>query len=121
MGHHGPISLHKLGENSLGVTLLGPLTTQCEACILAKMYRQISRRPGNRKVTKPIQELHIDWTDFDKAMDGFIRTMFITDKYTGLLIPYFMSTYGEELETLKILKDLMAWCKQRNLLIERIR
>ena len=54
-------------------------------------------------------------------MDGFIRTMFITDKYTGLVIPYFMSTHGEESETLKILKDLMAWCKQRNLLIERIR
>ena len=121
MGHPGPISLHKLGENSLGVTLLGPSTTQCEACSLAKMHRQISRRPGNRKVTKPFQELHIEWTDFDKAMDGFIRTMFITDKYTGLVIPYFMSTHGEESETLKILKDLMAWCKQRNLLIERIR
>ena len=41
MGHPGPISLHKLGENSLGVTLLGPSTIQCEACSLAKMHRQI--------------------------------------------------------------------------------
>jgi len=32
MGHPGPMSLHKLGANALGVVLRGPSTTECEFC-----------------------------------------------------------------------------------------
>ena len=45
MGHPGPMSLHMLGKNSLGVRLRGLKTVQCPHCSLAKIKRQISQRP----------------------------------------------------------------------------
>ena len=44
MGHPSPASLDKLGQNSLGVNLVGPSTTECEACAQAKITRQVSYR-----------------------------------------------------------------------------
>ncbi len=113
MGHPGPMSLHKLGANSLGVILRGPSTTECEFCSQAKIRRQISRRPPDRKVTKPCQEIHIDWTDLETAYEGFVRIMFITDRYSGMVFPYFMSTHGEEKENLRVLKDFVNWMNKR--------
>jgi transposase InsO family protein len=113
MGHPGPMSLHKLGANSLGVALRGPSTTECEFCSQAKIRRQISRRPPDRNITKPCQEIHIDWTDLETAYEGFVRVMFITDRYSGMVFPYFISTYGEEKENLRVLKDFVNWMSQR--------
>ena len=122
MGHPGPMSLHKLAANSLGVKLSGPSTTECQACSQAKISRQISRRPPEREIKKPCQEIHIDWTDLKEAHDGFVRVMFITDKFSGMVFPYFMSTHGEEKENLRVLKDFVGWMETRyGLKIEVIR
>ena len=60
MGHVGPMSLHKLGSQTLGVRLKGPSTVQCSRCAIAKIKRQVSRRPPDRT---PGQEIHVDLTD----------------------------------------------------------
>jgi transposase InsO family protein len=113
LGHPGPMSLHKLGVNALGVKLNGPKTTECQHCSLAKIKRQISRRPPDRERDKPCFELHIDWTDLEEAHAGFVRVMFINDVFSGRSFPYFMTTHGEERETLRILKDFISWIRLR--------
>jgi GAG-pre-integrase domain len=113
LGHPGPMSLHQLGVNALGVKLNGPKTTECQHCSLAKIRRQISRRPPNRERDKPGLELHIDWTDLEEAHAGFVRVMFIHDSFSGRSFPYFMTTHGEERETLRILKDFIPWIRQK--------
>ena len=113
MGHPGPMSLHMLGKHALGVALRGPSTTQCRVCSLAKIEKQISRRPSDRRASRPCQELHIDWTDLKETYDGFVRVMFITDRFSGMVFPYFMSTHGTENENLRILKDFVNWMTKR--------
>ena len=39
--------------------------------------------------------------------------MFITDRFLGMVFPYFMSTYGEEKENLRALKDFVGWMSKR--------
>jgi len=122
MGHPGPMSLHKLGANSLGVRLRGPSTTECQFCSQAKIKRQVARRPPDRERDKPGYEIHIDWTDLEEAYDGYVRVMFITDRWTGMVFPYFMSTHGEEKENLRILKDFVLWLRKRyNLEVKVVR
>lgn len=111
MGHPGPLSLHHLGINAMGVKLQGPKTTECQHCAQAKIKRQISRVPPDRTIDLPLSELHIDWTDFEEAHAGFVRVMFIHDAYSGRAFPYFMTTHGEEKETLRILKDFIPWVR----------
>ena len=113
LGHPGPMSLHHLGINALGVKLQGPKTTECQHCSLAKIKRQISRRSSDRNIDKPCLELHIDWTDFAEARAGFVRVMFIHDAFSGRSFPYFMTTHGEEKETLRVLKDFIPWIRRK--------
>src|SRR6266487_639171 len=113
MGHPGPMSLHKLGSTCLGVALRGPSTTECKVCSLAKIKRQISRWLPDRTLIKSCQEVHIDWTDLETAYEGFVRVMFITDRFSGMVFPYFMSTHGEEKENLRVLKDFVNWMSKK--------
>lgn len=85
MGHPGPLALQKLGANSLGVRLRGPKTTECQHCAQAKIHRQISRRRPDREKDIPCHEIYIDWTELEEDHDGFIRIMFITDAWTGMV------------------------------------
>ena len=100
IGHPGPMSLHHIGTNTVGVKLQGPKTTQCQQCAQAKIKRQISRALPNRISAKPLSELHIDWTDLEEAHAGFVRVMFIHDAFSGKTFPYFMTSHGGEKETL---------------------
>ncbi len=122
MGHIGPVSLLKLGKTSFGTRLIGPATTQCPACAQAKIHRKISRRTPTHKATKPGEEIHIDWTDLEEAYEGFVRVMFITDAFSGMVFNYFMRTHGTETENLAILKDFTSWVShQFNYKVLRIR
>ena len=48
--------------------------------------------------------------------------MFITDIYSGRTFPYFMTSHGEEGETLQDLKDFIPWMSQKyNLSVQIIR
>ena len=107
MRHPGLMSLHKLGRNCLKVDLQGPSTAECRSCAQAKIKRQISRRPPDRVLTAPCQEIHVDWTDLEKAYDGFVRVMFITDRFSGSVFPYFMLMHEQENENLCVLKDFV--------------
>lgn len=114
MGHPGPLSLHHLGISAMGVNLRGPRTTECQHCSQAKIKRQISRSPPDRVINKPFIELHIDWTDLAEARAGFVRVMFIHDTFSGRSFPYFMTTHGEEKETLRVLKDFIPWIRLKH-------
>lgn len=122
MGHIGPAPLYKLGKQALGVRLNGPTTVQCEACAMAKIKRQVSRRPPDRAIGAPGQEIHIDWTDLSQAHNGYVRVIFITDRFSGLITPYFMSTHGQERENLRVLKDYIIWLKkQHDMTVQTVR
>jgi len=60
MGHLGPGALHMLGIKCLGVDLCGPPTSRYIYYAQAKIPRQISRRPPDRKLEWPCQKIHID-------------------------------------------------------------
>jgi hypothetical protein len=107
MGHPGPLSLYHLGRNTIGARLQGPKTTEYQHCTQVKIKRQILRAAPNRTISKPITEIHIDWTDLAEAYAGYVRVMFITDVYSGRTFPYFMTSHGEETETLRVLKDFV--------------
>jgi transposase InsO family protein len=113
LGHAGPTAIRKLGENALGTKLVGPRTVECPHCAVAKIKRQIARRAPMRDRLSPGREIHIDWTDLEEAYDGFVRIMFITDAASGLVTPYFMSTFGTERENLTALKDYIEHQEKR--------
>ena len=102
-----------LGIKCLGVDLRGPPTSRYIYCAQAKIPRQISRRPPDRKLEWPCQEIYIDWSDLEKAYDGFVRVMFITDRFSRIVFPYFISTHGIEKKNLRALKDFVSWIKKR--------
>ena len=39
--------------------------------------------------------------------------MFITNRFSRIVFPYFISTYGEEKENLRVLKDFVGWISKR--------
>jgi hypothetical protein len=92
----------------LGARLRGPCTTECADYALAKIIKQISRRASERSVvSKLCYEIYIDWTDLEEDHQGYLRVMFITCRWTGIVFPYFMTTYGTEQENLRVLKDFV--------------
>ena len=111
IGYPDPISLHKLGRNCLGVELRGLSVTECSSCAQAKIKWQISQRPSNHVLTTPCQEIHVDWTDLEKAYDEFVRVMFIINRFLDFIFPYFMLTHGQENENLHVFKDFVNWMK----------
>jgi hypothetical protein len=62
----------------------------------------------------PGLEIHIDWTDLEEAYDGYVRIMFCTDAASGLVTPYFMSTFGTEKENLAAVKDYVEYLEDRH-------
>ena len=114
MGHAGPMAVHKLGDNCLGVKLIGPKIVQCQPCSQAKIKRQESRRTPLRDRSTPGLEIHIDWTDVEESYDGFERTMFCTDSASGMVSPYFMRTKGQEKENFAALKDYIEYVETRH-------
>jgi hypothetical protein len=114
MGHAGPMAVHKLGENCLGVKLIGPKIVQCQPCSQAKIKRQEARRAPLRDRSTPGLEVHIDWSDLEESYDGFERTMFCTDAASGMVSPYFMKTKGQEKENFAALKDYIEYVEIRH-------
>jgi hypothetical protein len=72
------------------------------------MHRQISRRRPIRP-TNPFEEIWVDWTDLTEDYQGYVRVMFITDAYSGLVFPYFMKSHGLGKENRMILRDFLNW------------
>ena len=128
MGHIGPAALSHLGNQTLGVKIRGPSTSQCQDCALAKIIQQISRRPDPNKSTRPFQRVHIDWFDLQEGWDGYQgdgrivrRCVLITCEATGIVLGYFTNSSRED-ENLPILKDTVNWLKLRyNLPISVVR
>ena len=113
MGHISQMPLHMLGKQALGMKLRGPCTIACQDCAMAKIRRQTSRRSPDRELSAPCQEIHVDWTDVSPDYQGFVRVMFITCAWSGMVFPYFMTTHGTEKENLRVLKDFTEWILKR--------
>ena len=119
MGHLGPAALAKLGTQTIGVRLRGPSTSQCQDCAMAKITRQISRRPDPNKSTKPFHTVHIDWFDLAEGWDEYQpdgrlvrRCMIMTCEATGKAIGYFTTSARED-ENLPTIKDAINWLDLR--------
>ena len=119
MGHLGPAALAKLGEQTIGVRLRGPSTSQCQDCAMAKITRQISRRPDPNKSTKPFHTIHVDWFDLEEGWDGYQpdgrlvrRCMIMTCEATGMTLTYFTTSARED-ENLPIIQDAINWLHLR--------
>jgi hypothetical protein len=61
----------------------------------------------NQIIDKLLTKLYIDWTNMAETYANFVQVMFITDSYLGRSFPYFMMSYGEERETLWVLRDFI--------------
>ncbi|KID80999.1 polyprotein [Metarhizium guizhouense ARSEF 977] len=72
------------------------------------MHRQISRRRPIRP-SNPFEEIWVDWTDLTEDYQGYVRVMFITDAYSGLVFPYFLKSHGLGKENRRILRDFFNW------------
>ena len=119
MGHLGQAALAKLGTETIGVRLRGPSTSQCQDCAMAKITKQISRRPDPHKSTKPFHTIHVDWFDLEEGWDGYQpdgrivrRCMIMTCEATGMTLAYFTTSARED-ENLPIIKDAINWLHLR--------
>ena len=91
LGHPGPLALQHVCEASTGVRLRGIPTTECDACGVSKIKRQISRSPRTTDVG-PGESLAIDFHETAAFKKGpSIHVMLITDRFSGLTWIYFLS------------------------------
>ncbi len=60
MGHIGPLRLHMLGKECLGVRLRGKKMSQCTHCAVSKISQQVSRRPLSNQSMRPFHIVYID-------------------------------------------------------------
>ena len=97
MGHLGPLGLHHLGKQCLGVRLKGFSMSQCDACAKVKMTNQVFRRLPINQPTRPFYKVNIDWEDLDEGWgeyqpDGAIvkRVMGVVCQVIGMVITYFI-------------------------------
>jgi hypothetical protein len=128
LGHLGQAALSHVGRQALGVKLRGPSTAQCQECAMAKITRQISRRPDSNKSTKPYHRVHIDWFDLQEGWDGYqhdgklVRRCVLTIcKATGMTLSYF-TTCSKEDENIPIVRDAVNWLHLRhNLAVSLVR
>ncbi|KAM4063250.1 reverse transcriptase (RNA-dependent DNA polymerase) [Hirsutella rhossiliensis] len=66
----------------------------------------------NKDRSHPCEEIWIDWTDLSPDYKGFVRVMFITDAYSGMIFPYFLRTYQNK-HNWGALRDFVSWMKLR--------
>ncbi|KAM4064324.1 integrase core domain-containing protein [Hirsutella rhossiliensis] len=70
------------------------------------------KKTPDRERNRPCHEIWIDWTDLSADHEDFVRVMFITDAFTGMVFPYFMRTYQEK-HNWAVLRDFVHWMKDR--------
>ena len=128
MGYIGPLGLHMLGKECLGVRLQGQKMSQCTHCAMSKISQQISRRPPANKSTRPFHRVYIDWLDLEDGWDSYQgdgavvrRAMVAICEATGMAVTYFTQS-AKESENLPLTQNLVNWLAKRyNLEVKIIR
>ena len=95
---------------------------------MAKITRQIFRRPSPNKATKPFYRIYLDWFDLEEGWDGYQydgrvirRYLLMTCEATGMTQAYF-TTCSKENENLPIIRDAINWLHlQYNIAVKKIR
>ncbi len=102
MGHIGPLGLHMLGKECLGVRLRGKKMSQCTHCAVSKISQQVSRRPPSNQSTRPFHRVYIDWLDLEDGLDSYQgdgavvrRAMVAVCEATGMAVTYFTQSAKE--------------------------
>jgi hypothetical protein len=97
------MSLHQLRVNALEVKFNGPETTECQHYSLVNVKSQILRRSPDKELDKPYLGLHIKWIDRREAYAEF-RPGYVHPRcLLREILPYFMTTRGEERERPRVL------------------
>lgn len=128
MGHIGPLGLHMLGKECLGVQLRGKKISQCTHCAVSKVSQQVSRRPPANQSTRPFHRVYIDWLDLEDGWDSYQgdgaavrRAMVAICEATGMAVTYFTQS-AKESENLPLTQNLVNWLAKRyNLTVKIIR
>ncbi|KAI1840359.1 hypothetical protein JX266_013452 [Neoarthrinium moseri] len=114
MGHPSLEAMQQLSKSALGFKLTGPTTCECDACGMAKITQQISRRVIANKQLTPFSRIHIDWEDLAEGWgeaeeDQLVkRVMFCVDEATGYVTAEAVVTSKED-ENLPLVKDIVEW------------
>ena len=128
MGHIGPLGLHKLGKECLGVSLWGKSMAQCPHYAISKITQQISRVPPINKTTRPFHRVYIDWMDLDEDWDGYQgdeglvqKVMIAVCEATSMAMIYFTQS-SKESKNLPLITDFVTHLALRyNLEVKVIR
>ncbi|KAM4067532.1 integrase core domain-containing protein [Hirsutella rhossiliensis] len=99
-----------------GVRQFVNLTSEQQRAYSAALHeyegRRFSKNPIRDERQEPCQEIWIDWTELTPDFEGYVRVMFITDAYSGMVFPYFLKTYHSK-HHLAALRDFVSWMKLR--------
>ena len=128
MGHIGPLGMHMLGKNCLGIRLRGKKMSQCTHCAVSKISQQISRRSPANQSMRPFHRVYIDWLDLEDSWDSYQgngtvvrRAMVAICEATGMAVTYFTQS-AKESENLPLTQNLVNWLAKRyNLEVKVIR
>ena len=82
----------------------------CEACMLSKMTRIVSRGKPTRPATRPLQRVHFDLSPSVavKGMGGWTGFCLLVDEYTGKL---FVRMIKRKSEVAAVLKEYKTWAE----------
>ena len=108
MKHSKSINLQKLKTNNLKMKLIDFFIIDCETCVKIKITRQSLRRLFDPSVIKKFQKLHINWFDFSKMLTDYMKMLFVINRFIDLIMLYFITTIFNEIENLRILKNVTA-------------
>ena len=111
LGHPNPEALQRLTECAVGVRFKGPTTVQCDGCGQAKATRTVStafRHRGTRRAERVAIDIH----DLHRRYDGSVALMLFTDRYTGYMWDYYITSKHAE-TLLECISHLIATLGRR--------
>lgn len=111
LGHPGPGALEHLTNASQGVRIRGPTTAECSDCAQGKMARQPRRAPREH-LEGPGERLGVDFHDFEKGWGGLHRSMYIIDRWCGMVWDFYMEDKTQE-TIWSTLKEFFGWLKHK--------
>ncbi len=128
IGPIGPLGLHMVGKECLGVRLQGKKMSQCTHCAVSKISQQVSRRPPSNQSTWPFHRVYIDRLDQEDGLDSYQgdravlrRAMVVVCKATGMAVTY-LAQSAKESQNLPLTQNLVnGLAKRYNLNVKVIR
>ena len=110
----GPLGLHMLGKECLGVRLWGKKISQCTHYAVLKISQQVSRWLSANQSTRFFHWVYIDWLDLEDKWDNYqsngaiVRwVMVVICEATRMAVTYFTQS-AKESENLLLTHNLVS-------------